>query len=283
MPRFATPEPVALHVDVSGATLRLRATATDETVVEVRPHNPARQGDVDAAARVTVDHTPGRVIVRSPRTGLGRLRSLFGGGDRVDVEVALPEGSALDVRGWGEVVATGALGVVDVDSQMGDISLERVEKVAARTEMGDVRVERVAGDADLRTSMGAVGVGDAGGHVVARTSAGDVSVGRVQGSVRASTSMGDVRVEHPGTDVVAKTSAGDVRIRRVEGGLVTVDSTYGRVDIGVAEGVAAWLDVEARHGAVRSELTELGAPAEGDPTVELRVRAGYGDVVLHRA
>lgn len=283
MPRFATPEPVALHVDVSGASLTLRATATDETVVEVRPHNPARQGDVDAAARVTVDHTPGRVTVRSPRTGIGRLRSLLGGGDRVDVQVTLPEGSALDVRGWGEVSATGALGVVDVDSGMGDIVLDRVERATVRTAMGDVRVERVTGAADLRTSTGTVSVRAAGGDVAARTSAGDVSVGTVRGRVRAATTAGDVRIESAGTDVTASASAGDVRIQRVEGGVVAVDSSYGRVDIGVAEGVAAWLDVEARHGAVRSELADLQAPAEGDPTVELRVRAGYGDIVLHRA
>ena len=283
MPRFTTPAPVALHVDVSGCSLRLRASATEETLVEVRPHNPSRQGDVDAAARIAVDHTQGRVTIRSPRTGMGRLRSLLGGGDRVDLEVTVPEGSALDVRGWGEVVATGPLGVVDIDSGMGDITLERVEKVTGRTAMGDVRVEQVAGSADLRTSTGTVGIGEAGGPVVVRSSAGDVSVGQVDGSVRASTSMGDVRVERASADVVAKTSAGDVRIQRVEGGVVAVDSSYGRVDIGVADGVAAWLDVEARHGAVRSELTDGQPPAEGDPTVELRVRAGYGDIVLHRA
>ncbi|WP_392544059.1 DUF4097 domain-containing protein [Oryzobacter telluris] len=283
MPRFATPDPVALHVDVSGASLRLRATATDETVVEVRPHNPARQGDVDAATRITVDHGQGRVTIRSPRTGMGRLRSLLGGGDRVDVEVTLPEGSALDVRGWGEVSATGVLGVVDIDNGMGDISLDRVERVTGRTAMGDVHVERVAGTADLRTSTGTVTIRAAGGDVAVRSSVGDVSVGAIEGRIHAVTTTGDVRIESARGDVTASASAGDVRIQRVQGGVVTVDSSYGRVDIGVAEGVAAWLDVEARHGAVRSELTDGQPPADGDPTVELRVRSGYGDIVLHRA
>lgn len=283
MPTYPTPTPVTLHVDVSGIDLRVRATATDETVVEVRPHNPARQGDVDAASRVTVDHTGDRVTVRTARSGLGRLRTLLGGGDRVDVEVSLPEGSALEARGWGEVAATGELGAVDVDSGMGDISLDRVERVTGRTAMGDVRVERATGAADLRTSAGTVTLRSAGGGVVARTSAGDVVIGDVGGPVRATTTAGDVRIERAASDVTAGASAGDVRIGRVEGGAVVVDSSYGRVDIGVADGVAAWLDVEARHGAVRSELTDSGAPAPGDPTVEVRVRAGYGDVVLHRA
>lgn len=282
MPSFPTPTPVTLVVDVSVVDLRVRAEDTTSTSVEVRPHSPSRQGDVDLAARTTVEHTGDRVSVRGPRTVTGRLRGLLGGGDRVDVEVVVPRGSALDVRGAGELVTTGELGAVVVDTSMGDISLDRVARVDGRTALGDIRVEHVAGDADLRTSTGTVTIHEAGGAVVARAAVGDVSVGDGGGHLRLTTSTGNVRVEHARDGVTANASAGDVRVHHAHGGAVSVDSSFGRVDVGVPHGVAAWLDIEARHGTVRSELSTGEAPAAGDPTVEIRVRAGFGDIVLHR-
>lgn len=283
MPTFSTPAPVTLHVDVSGADLTVRASATDETVVDVRPHNPGRQGDVDHAAAVLVEHTDGRVVVRSPRSVAGRLRAMVGSGDRADVVVELPEGSGLEVRGWGGVRATGTLGTVDVDTSMGDITLEHTGAVRGRTSMGDVRIGTAQGRVELRTSAGSIRVEDAGDETTARTAAGDVTVGTGRGPLHLSTTAGDVRVERADRGITAKASAGDVRVAAVRGGTVSVDSAYGRVEVGVADGVATWLDVEARHGTVRSDLEASAPPAEDEPTVEVRVRAGYGDVVLRRA
>ena len=198
----------------------MRAEDTTSTSVEVRPHSPSRQGDVDLAARTTVEHTGDRVSVRGPRTVTGRLRGLLGGGDRVDVEVVVPRGSALDVRGAGELVTTGELGAVVVDTSMGDISLDRVARVDGRTALGDIRVEHVAGDADLRTSTGTVTIHEAGGAVVARAAVGDVSVGDGGGHLRLTTSTGNVRVEHARDGVTANASAGDVRVHHAHGGAV---------------------------------------------------------------
>ncbi len=282
MPTFSTPQPVTLQIDVSGAELTVRATAGEETLVEVTPHNSARQGDVDLATGITVEHLGDRVVVRAQRSVASRLRAMVGTGDRVDIDVRLPEGSDLEVRGWGETRTSGRLGRVEIDSGMGDITIDRARAVHGKTSMGDVRVEAADGRVELRTSAGAIHVQDAAEEVRARTSAGDVTVGTGRGPLHLSTPAGDVRVEHAHGGVTAKSSAGDVRLAFVHGGVVTVDSSYGRVDIGVADGIAAWLDVEARHGAVRSDLEGAGAPAEGEPTVELHVRAGYGDVVLRR-
>ncbi|QIM22063.1 DUF4097 domain-containing protein [Phycicoccus sp. HDW14] len=283
MPTFSTPQPVRLTVDVAGCDLTVRAAATPDTVVDVRPHNPARQGDVDHAAALTVEHVGDRVTVRSTRSVAGRLRAMIGNGDRADIEVELPEGSSLEVRGWGESRTSGRLGTVDVDTSMGDITVEDAGAVHGRTSMGDIRVEHAGGRVELRTSAGAIHVQEAADEVSARTSAGDVTVGTGHGPMRLSTTAGDVRVGSAHAGVSAKASAGDVRVGAAHAGVVDVDSSYGRVDVGVADGVAAWLDVEARHGTVRSELEDTGAPADGEPTVELRIRAGYGDVHLRRA
>lgn len=284
MPSYSTPEPLTLLVDVAGADLTVRAGATTETTVDVRPHNAARRGDVDLAAAVTVEQSGTRVVVRGPR-GIGSrlIRGSVGGGDRVDIDVTLPEGSALEVRGWGELSTHGALGRVDVDSTMGDIHVERAGSLRTRTSAGDVRVETVEGDADLKTSAGSVRVTHAGGALTGRTAAGDVVVDEGAGPLDLSTTAGDVRVGHARAGLAARAAAGDVRVASAHAGALSVDSSFGRVDLGIAAGVAAWLDVDARHGAVRSELESTGEPAEGEPTVEVRVRAGYGDVILRRA
>jgi hypothetical protein len=284
MPTFATPDPISAVVDVSGVQLTLRAGNHSETTVDLRPHNPARGADLELATRTTVDLSDGRLVVRSPRTARARLRSLFGGGDRVDLDIDLPAGSTLEVRGWGDITAEGELDSVDIDSAMGDIDLDRVTgRVRVKTSMGDVRVGTVSGSAELRTSAGNLQVGRAGADVTARTSAGDVRVDDGEGELRLSTSAGDVRVERAAAGVSATTSAGDIRLHSVRSGSVTAESTYGRVEIGVAQGSAAWLEVEARHGVVRSELEQAEGPGEADHTVEIRATTSYGDIILRRA
>jgi len=90
-------------------------------------------------------------------------------------------------------------------------------------------------------------------------------------------------VERAAAGVSATTSAGDIRLHSVRSGSVTAESTYGRVEIGVAQGSAAWLEVEARHGVVRSELEQAEGPGEADHTVEIRATTSYGDIILRRA
>jgi DUF4097 and DUF4098 domain-containing protein YvlB len=283
MPTFATPRPISAVVDVSGMTLTLHAGEHPETTVDLRPHNPARAADVELAKGTTVDFADGRLVIRSPRTTRARLRSLFGGGERVDLDVAVPAGSTLEVRGWGDITVEGALDTVDIDAGAGDIALDHVGRIRAKTSMGDIRVRSATGSAELRTSMGGIEIGRAGGDITASTSAGDVRVDDGEGEQRLSTSAGDVRVDRAGSSVNARTSAGDIRLRSVRSGVVTADSSYGRLEIGVAEGTAAWLDCTARHGVVRSELEQSEGPGEAAHTVEIRASAGYGDIILRRA
>lgn len=284
MPTFDTPHPIRVIVDVAGVVLTLHAVDGDATTtVDLRPHNPARATDVELARRTTVDLADGRLVVRSPRTARSRLRSLFGAGERVDLDVALPAGSTLQVRGWGDITADGPLDTVDIDTAMGDIDLDRVGRIQVRTSMGDVRVGSASGSAQLRTSAGSIEVGQAGADVMARTAAGDVRVDDGRGELHLSTSAGDVRVERAASAVSARTSAGDIRLQSVRAGSVTAECTYGRLEIGIASGTAAWLDVEARHGVVRTELEHAEEPGEGQNSVSIRASTGYGDIVLRRA
>ncbi len=280
---FETPGPVDVVIDVMGATVNLRTGEPGSTTVDVRAHNAARSGDVELMRSTTVDLSGDRLTIRTPR-GKRRWRTLIGpGGDRVDLDVVLPAGSTLEMRGWGEITARGELGAVDIDSGMGDIHLDRVAGVRARTSFGDVRVGDAGGPAELRTACGTVHVEHARGDVTAKSSAGDIRIEHGEGELRLSTSAGDVRVHRASAGVEATTSAGDVRLSSVRRGSVTASTKYGLLEIGVAHGTAAWLDVQARHGLVRSELEATDGPGDAELTVEIRATTGYGDIVLRRA
>lgn len=280
---FTATGPVRCLVDVSGFSLTVRTGDVPEVAVEVQAHRD-RDGDLDLLERTEVDFSGDRLVVRSERGAfsLSRLRTLFGGGPRVDVRITLPSGSALEVRGWGDVRATGVLGVVDVDSAAGQVDLEEVGPLRVKVSAGEVRVREVTGPGDVHSSAGAIRLGTVHDAVSARTSAGDVVVDRALGALRLATSAGDVRVADARGSVHARTSAGDVRLERVSAGSVDLESSYGRLAVGVAEGTAAWLDVQARHGTVHSDLTATDGPGDAARTVEVRAVAGYGDVVLHR-
>lgn len=282
MPTFTTRGPVSALVDVAAATLTVTAVDRPETTVDIRPHDPGRSADVELASRTTVELDGDRLVVRSPRSTRGRLRSLFGGGERIDLDVVLPAGSSLEVRGWGDLRCHGPLGAVDVDTAMGDLQIDEAARIRATTSMGDIRVASVTGPAELRSSAGSVRVGRATGDVTARTSAGDVRVDEGGGELHLSTSTGDVRVERAAGTVTARTSAGDVRLMSVRSGSVTASTSFGQLEIGVARGVAAWLDVEARHGAVRSELERADGPGDAGSTVEIHAHTSYGDILLRR-
>ena len=47
-------------------------------------------------------------------------------------------------------------------------------------------------------------------------------------------------------------------------------------------GTAVWLDASSRHGVVRNELSADAGPADGEDTLELHARTGYGDITVHR-
>ena len=113
---------------------------------------------------------------------------------------------------------------------------------------------RVAGDAELTTSSGALRVDRIDGTAVFKNSNGDTRIGEISGELRVSGANGDIVVDRAHAGVVAKTANGDVRIGEVASGAVQAQTARGRVDIGVAEGVSAWLDLETSFGNVQNNL-----------------------------
>ena len=278
MPRFESPGPVAITVDIVGNT---HITASDRTdiVVEVAPREPSNASDVKAAKQMVVEYVGGRLLVKSPRS-----RSPFGRSPSVAVTLEVPTGSTLDgTTAMGDFHAEGELGSTRVKTSMGNVRFDLTGELRAKTSFGNVTVDRVAGNADVTTSSGDIRLGDIDGSAVVKNSNGSTVVDRVVGHLHATSSNGNVLVGHADAGVTARTANGDVRLAEVRRGQVVVETATGELEVGIAPGVAAWLDVNTKFGAVRSSLSSAAGPDESDGTVEVRARSSFGDIVIHRA
>ncbi|TFV52896.1 DUF4097 family beta strand repeat-containing protein [Blastococcus sp. TF02A_35] len=260
---FETPGPVTARIEVAAGTVRVRATQRTTTQVDVRPANPGRSGDVEAARQTRVELTDGRLLVSTPR----KLRLvLFGPPASVEIDVLVPEGSEVHAEsGFGDVDCEGRFADVRVTSKCGDVRIDRAAEVTARSSAGDVEVGEADGGVEAGTAYGQVRVGSARGDVRLHSSAGDIWVDRALGSVHATTKYGQVRVAEA-----------------VRGELV-LETAYGTVEAGIRQGTAAWLDLQAGAGRVRNLLDAAEGPDDAVETVEVRARTAYGDVIVRRS
>src|ERR687895_254419 len=244
MPTFDTPEPIITVIDIVSGHLWINASDRADTVVEVRPTDPAEDGDVQAAKQTQVEYAAGRLAVTTPKS---KIRSLLGRPPSIDVTIDLPTGSRVEAKAMAEIRGSGRIGASMFDSAAGAIRLDETGRLRLRTGAGDVSVARSAGPADVRTSSRKVWIGAGDGTAAGKTANGDITLGEV------------------------------VR------GAVVLETGFGELEIGVADGTAAWLDVRSRHGSVRSELDPADGAEPGAETVEVRARTGFGDIVIRRS
>jgi DUF4097 and DUF4098 domain-containing protein YvlB len=116
-----------------------------------------------------------------------------------------------------------------------------------------------------------------------KNSNGDTWVGLAGRDLRVNSANGDIAVDRANGTVVAKTANGDVRLGAVTRGSVVAETGRGGLEIGIADGTAAYLDLQTQFGRVDSELESAeGPPAQAD-TVEVRGRTGLGDIRVRRA
>jgi DUF4097 and DUF4098 domain-containing protein YvlB len=282
MPVFDTPTPISASVELGVGDLRVVASDRSDTVVEVRPTNPAKQSDVTAAEQTRVDYADGTLTVKTPKGW--RQFSFRGGNESVDITIELPAGSRVQAEaGVAALRSKGPLGESRFKTGVGDIRLEQVSNAQVKTGGGDITVDRVTGQADITTGSGAVRLGAIGASATIKDSNGDIWVGEVSGDLRASTSNGRISVDRAHSSVVAKSANGAIRLGEVACGDVTAQTANGSLEIGVREGVAAWLDLKTHYGNVHSGLDAVEAPTTGDATVEVRARTAFGDITVTRS
>ncbi|WP_454197148.1 hypothetical protein [Nocardia sp. Marseille-Q1738] len=160
MPTFKTPEPIAVTVDVLSGSVTVIASDRTDTVVEVRPADQSKKGDVRAAEQTQVDFVAGTLTVKALKDW--RTYAPFGGNPSIDVIIEVPTGSRLKgTAGVGRLLGAGELGECDLEISAGDIAVERPRgSVTAKTAKGNIRIDEASrGVLRLETSMGELEVG----------------------------------------------------------------------------------------------------------------------------
>jgi Putative adhesin len=282
MQTFDTPEPISLDVEIGVGDIRIDARDRTDTTVEVRPSDPAKKGDVAAAEQTRVEYANGHLLVKAAsnwRQWLPRR-----GGGSIDVQIESPTGSRVRTEaGVATLHGRGRLGECRCKVGVGGIQLDETGPVDVKTGAGDVTVERVVGKAGIVTGSGATRIGVVEGSASVKGANGDTWIGEVTGEARVSSANGTIAVDRAHEGVVAKTANGSVRLGEVARGAAVAQTAMGDVEVGIRDGVAAWLDLDTKFGNVRNELDDSQNPRADDETVEVRASTSFGDIVIHRS
>ena len=70
MPTFPTPRPITAFVEAAAGSVRLVATDSDDTVVDVRARDDSRAHDVRAAEQARIEFRNDTLTVATPIRGL---------------------------------------------------------------------------------------------------------------------------------------------------------------------------------------------------------------------
>ncbi|MBV2154126.1 DUF4097 family beta strand repeat-containing protein [Kitasatospora sp. SUK 42] len=279
MPTYETDGPISVALEFEIGSVRIRAGKRTDAVVEVRPASASRDADIKAAELTQVDFSGGRLTLKGPKQ-----RTVFSSKKgSIEITVELPSGSEVHVDSpMADFVAEGPLGDCRLKTSVGRIQLDRAENVRLKTDMGDIRLGTAAGNAEVFGS-GRIEVGSVGGRLTVKNSNGDTEIDEVRGELTANASNGRIHVGLAEAGVDAKTANGHIRIGQVVRGKVSLQAGVGDVEVGIAEGTAAWLDVHSKFGAVRNTLDTAEGPGDARETVEVRGSTQVGTIVIRRA
>jgi DUF4097 and DUF4098 domain-containing protein YvlB len=279
MPSYETPEPISVTLELGVGNVRIVASDRSDTVVEVRPSDEADESDVQAATQVRVDYANGVLQVTGPKRAFDFSRKTRS----VNVSIELPSGSELSAHMlMGDLRCAGRLGQCRLKTT-GNVWLERTGPLRLHTGAGHVTADGIAGNAEVSTGSGKIQIGEVEGAAVVKNSNGDTTIDAVTGDLRVRNANGAIDVERAGAGVDAKTSNGSIRLGEVVRGSVALETAAGHLDIGIANGTAAWLEVNTGFGHVRNLLQKTTRPDDADQTVEVRGRTSYGDITIHRS
>jgi DUF4097 and DUF4098 domain-containing protein YvlB len=281
MPNFETPEPVSVTLELGVGNVRITASDRTDTAVDVRPSDASDESDVQAAQRVRVDYVNGVLQVTGPKArGFDFSRKTRS----VEVSIDLPSGSQMSGEVQvGDFSGTGRLGECRFKTSAGNVRLERTGPLRVDTAAGRITADGVAGNAEIYTGSGKVRIGEVEGTVVVKNSNGDTTIDAVTGDVRVRAANGDISVDRACAGVEAKTSNGNIRLGEVARGSVELGTAMGDLEIGIAEGTAAWLEVKSGFGQVHNLLDNATRPEESDETVEVRAHTSFGGITIRRS
>ena len=270
MHEFPAPHPAQLYVELRSAEVVVEAAEFDKVTVRL---SGSRADDVVVRA------DSGRVHVVEPR----RTGFLSGRGDLV-VELTVPTASELVAKlGAANVRATGALGAVRISNGAGDVRLDVVMgESTIKTGAGDVTVGSVEAEGEIKAGAGVISVGRAAAPMVLKTGAGSIEVSEASAPLMLKSGSGNLSVGSTDQDTTVSAASGDIRVGRMSSGQANLKNVSGNIRLGIPGGTPVWTDVSTSTGRVVSTLTPTGAPAYGQPYVEVRARSLSGDIHLER-
>jgi anti-sigma factor RsiW len=281
MKTFETPKPITVVLELHVADVQITASDRVDTVVTVEPTNAASRADSAAAEQTTVAYHDGRLHVTAPKGWRQWLP--WTGSESIDVRIDLPNGSHVTgSAGVATLHCEGHIGECRYKTGVGHVRIEDADSVRFAAGAGDLEVSHVSGHVDVKTA-GAVRIGDIDGTAVIKNSNGDTSIREVSGELRVIGANGNIAVERARAAVVAKSANGDVRLDGTERGTIVAETARGQVDVGIRDGVAAWLDLNTAYGTVRTDLDAGEPPGPGEDAVDVRARTAYGDINIRRA
>lgn len=266
---FETHRPVGLFVEIGRGSVRVLATDTTESSVEVTGRD---------AESVRVEQSGDQISVVAPKQRSGFLA----GDSRLDVTVTVPTDSDLAVRtGSADISVDGVVATAQVRSGSGDVQVETFGGPAVvETGSGSIRVNEARSELRIKSGSGDVDLGHTGSSLVVSTGSGDVEIGTSDGPSVVKTGSGDLKVVDARSDVALTTGSGDLVIDKALRGRISMKGASGDVRLGIPAGVPVWTDISTVSGEIHSNLNGGGRPEEGADHVEVRAKTVSGDVVL---
>jgi DUF4097 and DUF4098 domain-containing protein YvlB len=266
---FETHQPVSLYTEIGKGSVKVAATDTTETHVEISGRD---------AELVQVHQTGDQISVTGPKQRGG----FFSSDNRLDVVIELPTGSQLAIKtGSADITVTGAVAASQLKSGSGDVEIDVADgPLVIETGSGDIRVEEARSAIKAKSGSGDVLVVDASNALQVSTGSGDVQLWTTHGPAVVKTGSGDIKVGDAGTDVSMTTGSGDLVVSTARRGRLTAKGASGDVHVGVPAGVPVWTDISTVSGEIRSNLQGGGQPEEGADHVEVRAKVVSGDIVL---
>ncbi len=303
-----------MPVAVENAFGDVQVTAGDPGKVEITLRKLIYLGSEERAqafaqrVRLEAQIVDGRFRIATNRAELEREGDAFDVGFETHMNVRVPPGTAVavkgshgraDVEGAGETriendfgdVRASHVGELDIDSGHGTLEvLNAAGGVIAEVRFGDTSIRDAAGSVRLTSEHGEVSAERTGalsveakhGSVRVESVRGDLDVtaehsavtaGRVEGAARIATTFEDVSLEDVGGDARVRVEHGQAKCLRIEGALV-VETSFGDAEL---EDVSGFVEASVSHGGLRGARLRGGikARSEGDDVV---LDAFRGDV-----
>jgi hypothetical protein len=234
---------------------------------------------VRAAEDTRVERDGDTVRIVYPSAWKQYVLPFASGGALVSIEV--PAGSSLHGKA-GSLYAEGRLGAVDLTLNGGEARVDEAGRVDLKVTAGSVAVGRVTGPLTIAASAGSVRVTELAGDGAIRASNGATTVGSLTGCLDVVGAHAEIAVGRVHGTLTARSAHAGIRVDRVDSGCVTLSTAFGSIELGVPEGVAAFVDVTSEHGTVRNQLRLTDGPVEDDATAEIHASTSYGDIIVRR-